>query len=327
MTRKQMAFFAVLEIVLCLTTLALAAAPAEDKKIRVSVSQFVQHPALDALLRGFMEQLKKENMSVQYMVHIAAGDLNENQAIAERIAAENPDLVLAIATPSAQACFRAIKNIPILFSAVTDPVGAGLVESLEKPGERITGMTDMSPVDRQIAIILSLQPDLKRLGVLYNPREDNSASIVKIVKAECQKRKISVTTAHALSKADVLSAAQKLVGQCEAVYVPTDNTVVSNLEAAVRLFGDNGLPLYSADVDSVPRGALVALAIDYYKMGVQSARMARRILQGRAPATMPIETLEELTIQLNVKAAERMHIVFPVDLLQAADVIYNSFPD
>ena len=327
MMRNRMAFFVVLGSVLCLSAAALAAAPAENKKVRVSVSQFVQHPALDALVRGFMEHLKSETMSVQYKVHIAGGDLDENQAIAERIAAENPDLVLAISTPSAQACFKAIKNSPILFSAVTDPVGAGLVESLEKPGKNITGMTDMSPVDRQIAIILSLQPDLKRLGVLYNPREDNSASIVKIVKAECRKRNISVTTAHALSKAEVLAAAQRLVGQCEAVYVPTDNTVVSNLEAAVRLFGNNRLPLYSADVDSVPRGALVALAIDYYKMGVQSARMARRILQGRAPATMPIETLEELMIQLNVKAAERMRIAFPVDLLQAADAIYNSFPE
>jgi putative ABC transport system substrate-binding protein len=300
---------------------------AETKEMRlVSVSQFIQHPALDALLRGFKDYFESENIPVKYRVHIAHGDQGANKEIGERIAEENPDLVLAISTPSSQACYRAVRNATILFSAVTDPVGAGLVESLDKPGPRITGMTDMSPVDRQLALIVELQPGLKKLGVIYNADESNSVSLVRIMKQQCAKHGIVVVEQTVADTDGVGAAAQRLVGRCDAVYVPGDNTVVSVIESVTRLCAANRLPVYAADVDSVPRGAVVALAIDYYKMGRQTAHMAARIFKGKAPSSMPVESLRDLRIHVNVKAAELMGIELPVQLLLSADTICDSFP-
>ena len=301
-----------------------ASAPAERT---VSVSQIVSHPALDSMQRGFRDYFETVGRPVKYHVHIAGGDPEQNQVIAEKIAQESPDLVLAISTPSAQACAQTIKDTVILFTGITDPVGAGLVEALDRPGKWITGMTDMSPVDRQIKVIKELQPGLKKIGVLFNPQEDNSVSIVQRVQQEAKAQGLEVVEARASGPGEVEAAARSLVGRCDAVYVPTDNTVVAEIEAVAKMFGQNRLPLYSADVDSVPRGAVVALAVDYYKMGRQTGAMAERIFNGESPANMPVETLEELQIHLNIKAAEIMGVELPVQLLDAADVIYDSFPD
>ena len=298
----------------------------KQKERIISVSQFVLHPAMDALLRGFKEYLQSKEFAIRYNVHVANGDQAVNVAIPGAIAKENPDLVLTISTPSSQACFQSLPNSIILFSAVTDPVGAGLVEDLAKPGPNITGMTDMSPVERHIALIIDLQPKLKRLGVLYNAKESNSLSLVKLVEKECNKHGIAVIKETVDKRESVPVYAERLVGQCDAIYVPTDNTVVAEIEAVARICGRNRLPLYAADVDSVPRGALVSLAIDYYSMGRQTAKMAERILLGEKPSAMPVESLEDYRIHVNVKAAELMGVELPVSLLQSADVIYDSFP-
>lgn len=300
--------------------------PAETAVRSVSVSRFVQHPALDTLMQGFMDYFEEKDVPIKYSIHNAGGDPDANVKIAERIAGENPDLVLAISTPSSQACLKTVRSSIILFSAVTDPVEAGLVESLDRPGPKITGMTDMSPVDRQIQLIKGLQPDMKRLGVLYNPREANSLSLVALTEKECERQGIQLVRKTAEGKDTVITALEDLIGQCDAVYVPTDNTVISVIESVARLCARHRLPLYAADVDSVQRGAIVSLAIDYRSMGRQTAAMAERIFQGTSPADMPVESLKDLQIHLNIMAAERMGIDLPVDLLQAADAIYNSFP-
>jgi len=299
---------------------------AETKERIVAVSQFIQHPALDALLRGFMEYFKSRNIPVKYSIHIAQGDPAINQNIAEQIAREHSDLVLTISTPSSQACFKTIANTPIVFSAVTDPVGAGLVKSLDNAGPNITGMTDMSPVDRQFELIKELQPGLKRLGVIYNPKESNSVSLLSIIEKEGSKQGLELLKRTVADKEEVAAAVRSLVRECDALYLPTDNTVISAIEVVARICGQNRLPLYTADVDSVPRGAIVSLAIDYYVMGRQTASMAERIFDGVPPASMPVESLKDLRIHINIKAAEIMGIALPVNLLQAADVIYNSFP-
>jgi putative ABC transport system substrate-binding protein len=300
---------------------------AAGKERVISVSQIMLHPALDALLKGFKDGLKEKDFLVKYNIHIANGDEALNVEIAKRIAREHPDLVLAISTPSAQACLKNLPDVTILFSAVTDPVAAGLVSALNKPGPKITGMTDMSPVERHIALLQELQPKLKKLGVLYNPNETNSVSLVRILQEECRKRGIEVVGKTVDKKENAAEAAADLVGQCDAIYIPTDNTVVTAMESIARICGKNRRPLYAADVDSVPRGAVISLAIDYYGMGRQTARMAERLLQGEAPSSLPVESLEDYRIHINLKAAEIMGIELPVSLLQSADVIYDSFPD
>jgi putative ABC transport system substrate-binding protein len=292
----------------------------------ISVSQIVQHPSLDAMRQGFMDYLADKGFQVKYNVHIAGGNPATNLQIASRIIEEDPHLVLTISTPSSQACAQKIKGKTILFAGVTDPVGAGLVKSLEKPGANITGTTDMSPIDRHILLMKEIHPKLKKLGVIYNPGEANSVTLVKALKKESAKFDIVVQEAKAVKAAVVGKVARSIVGRCDAVYVPTDNTVISRLEVVAKICGENKVPLYTADVDSVPRGAVAALAIDYYRLGRQTGSMAERIFNGDNPTTMPVETLRKLKLYVNLKAAANMGVEVPVDLILAADAVFNSFP-
>ncbi len=290
-------------------------------KYTVSVNQIVEHPALDAVRNGFKDVLEEKGYDVTYNVHIAQGNISTANLIAKQILGEKPDLVLAIATPTAQASAQAIRDIPILITAVTDPVGAGLVASLEKPGANISGMTDMSPVDRQVEVIQEFIPNVKKIGMIYNSGEANSVSILKVLKKECAARGIEVEEATVTNSSGVTQAAKSLVGRVDAVYIPTDNTVVSVFEAITKVCVENKLPLFAADVDSVPRGAIAALAIDYYQMGRQTALMAERIFKGADTATMPVETLEDLKLYVNPGNAKKMGLSVPDSVMKRADEI------
>jgi putative ABC transport system substrate-binding protein len=314
--RKRLFIFSFIVSLCLICTPAFAAG-----KYTVSVNQIVEHPALDAVRKGFQDVLKEKGYDVTYNVHIAQGNISTANLIAKQILGENPDLVLAIATPTSQACAQAIKKTPILITAVTDPVGAGLVDSLEKPGGNITGMTDMSPVDRQVDLIREFIPGVKKIGMIYNSGEANSVSILKVLKKECAARGIEVEEATVTNAAGVTQAAKSLVGRADAVYVPTDNAVVSVFEAITKVCMENKLPLFAADVDSVPRGAIAALAIDYYQMGRQTAGMAERIFKGVGTATMPVETLEDLKLYVNPGKAKEMGLSVPDSVMKRADEV------
>jgi putative ABC transport system substrate-binding protein len=304
-------------VMVCLLGTAAIAAD----KYTVSVNQIVEHPALDAVRKGFQDVLNEKGYDVTYHVHIAQGNISTANLIAKQILGEKPDLVLAIATPTAQACAQAIKQIPILITAVTDPVGAGLVASLEKPGANISGMTDMSPVDRQVDLIREFIPGVKRIGMIYNSGEANSVSILNVLKKECAARGIEVEEATVTNSSGVTQAARSLVGRADAVYIPTDNTVVSVFEAITKVCVENKLPLFAADVDSVPRGAIAALAIDYYQMGRQTALMAERVFNGEDTATMEVETLQDLKLYVNPGKAIEMGLTVPDSVMRSADEI------
>ncbi len=304
---------------LCALALVLAAVPALARTYVVSITQIVEHPALDAVRTGFVEGLKKNGVEASVNVHIAQGNPAVNVQIASQMLGENPDLVMAIATPSAQAAAQKIKDIPVLFSAVSDPLGAGLVASMEAPGGNVTGMTDKSPVDRQLELMREIQPDLKTLGVIYNAGEANSVSQLELLKAEATKRGIDTVEATVTNSSGVYQAAKSLVGKCDAVYIPLDNTVVSALESAIKVCTENKLPLFSSDNDSVPRGTIAAVAIDYGRMGGQTAVMAKRILvDGEKPAAMPVEQLQDLEVVVNKKAAADMGVTLPESVLKKA---------
>ncbi len=302
---------------LCLVVAAWT--PALAKTYVVSVSQIVEHPALDAVRNGFEKKLKELGVDAKINVHIAQGNQATAVQIASQILGEKPDLVMAIATPTAQSCAQKIKDIPILFSAVTDPVGAGLVASMEKPGANVTGMTDMPPIDQQVALFKEIQPDLTTMGVIYNAGEANSVSQVEAFKKACKAAGIEVIDATVANSSGVYQAAKSLVGKCQAVYIPLDNTVVSALESAVKVCVESKLPLYPSDTDSVPRGGIAALAVNYGLMGEQTAEMAKRILvDGAKPAGMPVEYLKQLELMVNKKAAAEMGVTIPDNVLTHA---------
>ncbi|MFK5925062.1 MAG: ABC transporter substrate-binding protein [Desulfuromusa sp.] len=305
----------------CLLALLLPALPSLAADYTVSFNQIVEHPALDALRQGVKDELSAQGLSVRYHDHIAQGNIATANLIAKQILGEQPDVAVGIATPTAQACAQVIKTIPIVFAAVTDPVGAGLVQSLEQPGGNITGTTDMSPIDRQLELILEFLPKLKTIGVIYNSGEVNSVTLVRILKEEANKKGISVEEATISNSAGVSQAAKSLIGKVDAVYIPTDNTVVSAFEAITQVGYQAQLPIFAADTDSVTRGAIAALAVDYYKMGRQTGEMVSRVFKGSNPGEMPVETLRKFQIYLNPGSAAKMGLDVPAALLKKADKI------
>ncbi len=295
---------------------------------KIAVSQFVEHPALNAVLKGFKDDLKENGVVVEYKEYNAHGNMGTATQIATQIASDEPVLILAIATPSAQACAKVydkapqLAHTPMLFSAITDPLAAGLVKDYMHPGPNITGVSNQMPMDKHLDMIRLFMPMLKKLGVMYNAGEVNSVSNVKRLKAAALERDIIIIDAPVTNSADVYQAAQSLVGKVDAIYVPTDNTVVSAFEAVVKVCERTQLPLFSADTDSVERGAIAALGFDYYLHGKQTGAMARKILAGTKPGELPVEFQKDLSFHINPKAAERMGLVIDKATLDSADTLH-----
>lgn len=304
-----------------LTVLVLAfsslAAP-----LRVGVTQIVEHPALDAARQGFIDRLAElgyeEGTDVVYDIQSAQGDFGTALTIAQKFAADGVDLVLAIATPAAQAAAQVLRDTPILITAVTDPVAAELVDSIERPGTNVTGTSDLTPVRAQLELLKEIAPGATRVGVVYNAGEVNSVVQVQIAREAAADLGLTLVEATAANSSEVLQAAQSLQGRADAIYVPTDNTVVSALESVLLVAERAKLPLIAGEADSVAKGALASVSIDYYLLGRQTADIAHRVLQGENPADIAIEYQSELSIVLNLDAAQRMGVTIPDSVMAKA---------
>ncbi len=297
---------------------------------RISINQFVEHPALDAVLKGLQDSLRDSGTTVDYRIHNAQANMGTATQIAQQMIGERPDLLIAIATPSAQATAQALHKAPadlkrpFLFTAVTDPVAAGLVKDIQHPGGYITGISDLLPVEQHLKMVLAFKPGLKRLGVLYNAGEANSKSTVARIEALSGKLGFEVVEATAAKTADVYQAAKSLAGRVDAIFIPTDNTIVSALESVIKVGIQNRLPVFAADVDSVARGAVAAMGFDYYRHGLQTGAMARKILAGARPAEMPVEFQKDLELHINARYARLMGIDPPQALLDQAARVYDQ---
>ena len=295
----------------------------------ISVNQFVEHPALDAILKGFQDYLKEKGVEVQYNVHNAQANMGTATQIGQQMIGEKADLLVAIATPSAQATAQAVSKAPedlkrpFLFTAVTDPVAAGLVKDLQHPPKGITGVSDLLPIEQHIEMVLSYAGNIKRLGLLYNAGEANSKSTIAGVKALREKLGFKTVEATASKTADVYQAAKSLVGRVDAVFIPTDNTIVSALESVIKVGVQNKLPIFAADVDSVKRGAVAAMGFDYYKHGYQTGAVAERILNGEKAENIPVAFQKDLQLHINVGFSEKMGLTPPKELLEKATKVYK----
>ncbi|MBB3810773.1 ABC transporter substrate-binding protein [Pseudochelatococcus contaminans] len=288
----------------------------------VAVTSIVDHPALNAVYEGAREALEragfKDGEQIRIVFENAQGQPATAVQIARKFVGEKPDVIIAISTPSAQAAAAATRTIPVVFSAVTDPVGAQLVASIDNPGGNVTGVSDRAPVDDQVALIRELTPDVKTIGVLFNPGEPNSVSSVRELKEAAAKVGLSVVDAPATKTAEVQGAARSLVGKADAAFVPTDNTIVSALEAAAGALTAAKIPLYAADTDSVPRGALAAVGFNYRQVGEQTGDLAVRVLKGEKPAELPVRFAEGSDLHLNKGVAEKIGLTLPEAALSRA---------
>lgn len=321
MIAKRMGFAALAAAAtLAFSTLAVAA----DK--HVAISQFVEHPALDAVRKGVKDVLTEagyvEGKGLKWSFETAQGNVATAAQIAKKFAGDTPDVIVAIATPSAQTMVASTKTIPVVFSAITDPVGAKLVSDAMHPGENVTGVTDMTPIAAHMALVKRVVPNAKRLGVISNPGEANSVSLVALIEAEAPKAGMSVVLAAATKSGEVLAAARSLVGKVDAIYIPTDNTVVSAFEAVVKVGNEAHIPVLAADTDSVKRGAVAAAGFDYYDIGRQTGHMVVKILKGANPGDMAVEGVAKTELYLNMKSAKTQGVTLSDALIgEAKDII------
>ncbi|MDC9834648.1 ABC transporter substrate-binding protein [Rhizobium binxianense] len=305
-------------------TLALSL-PAKADNVTVAVTAIVEHPALDAARKGVLDALTaagyKEGENLKFVFESAQGNPATAAQIARQFAGDEPNVIVPISTPSAQAVVSSTRDIPVVFTAVSDPLGAQLVKNMDKPGGNVTGLSDMSPVAEHLALIKEIVPNAKTIGYLYNSGEANSVSLLAVLKAEAEKAGLTVVESPATKSAEVQGAARALVGRADVIYVPTDNTIISALEGAVAVAEESKLPLFTADTDSVSRGSIAALGFNYYDVGKQTGDIVVRVLKGENPGDIAVKTAAGSDLVVNKAAAQNMGVTLPQSVLSRANKV------
>lgn len=296
--------------------------------LTIGISQFVQHPALDAATAGFKQSFLDAGYiagdTVVFDEHNANAEVATAATIAQGFGTDAAiDLAIGVGTQSTQAMVQTVTEIPVLFAAVTDPVAADVVETVERPGGNVTGVSDMNPVADQIALIAEILPDASSVGIVYGSGEVNSEVQVDLAKAAAKQHGLTIVEATATNVSEIPQAAASL-GDVDAIYVPTDNLVVSALATVIGYAEDHGITVVGADSTHVEGGAVATVGINYEKLGIQAGEMALRILEdGADPASTPVEYLSELELVVNLDAAKRMGVSVPPALVKRADRVID----
>ncbi|MFP5075352.1 ABC transporter substrate-binding protein [Neisseria sp. WLZKY-1] len=299
-----------------------ASAPAAAETKKVSVTAIADHPALDTIRAGVIDGLKTEgfeegrNLVIDFQS--AQGSTANAAQIAKKFAGDQPDAIVAITTPSAQAAAAATKTVPVIFTAVTDPVAAKLIANFEPSGSNIVGVSDELPVGPQIDLMKQLVPNLKTIGYVYSPGEVNSVTVLERLKAKAAEQGLQVAEAPAARSADVITAARSLGGKADVIFTSLDNNVVSAYESMYKASVEMKIPLVASDADSVTRGAVAALGMDSFGTGQQAGRLAAAVLKGKKPGDLPSEKLDSLELYLSKKHAAALGIALPEALLKTA---------
>jgi putative tryptophan/tyrosine transport system substrate-binding protein len=293
--------------------------------VTIGVTQYVEHPSLDAAFEGFKQALAdngyEEGENVTYDVNYAQAEMSNSQSIAKKLVGDNVDLIFANSTPSAQSALNATDEIPIIFTSVTDPVGAGLVESFEKPGPNITGTSDTHPeaIPQTINFIVE-QFSPKKIGVVYNSGEQNSIVQVDIIKAELEGTGVELVEASVSTSAEVKQATESLVGRADVIYIPTDNTVVSALDSVIGVAQEQDIPLFAGELDSMKKGALAASGFSYYDLGYETGEMAVEVLKGnKKPSEISVSYPKSMKLVINKDAAKEQGVEIKPEWEDMAD--------
>lgn len=306
----------------------IAAAPvAAADPILIGISKIVAHPALDAIERGIQEVVTGEYPDARFDLQNANGEISTASSIAQKFKSQKVTLAIGIATPTAQALVNAIKDRPVIFSAVTDPVGAGLIASLEKGEPNVTGISDMTPVRAQIELLNRLTP-IRTLGHVYTSSEANAVSLAAIARQVCQEMGITFVETTVSNSAEVKQAVQTIAGRVDGIYISNDNTVVSALAAVADVAKKHRIPVMSADPSSAEATpVLAAWGFDYYKMGRATGRLVVRILKGEKPEAIPTLFMTEASdvdLLINLDVAGELGLTVPDDVLATATTIVED---
>jgi putative ABC transport system substrate-binding protein len=335
MGRRMRALAAALTAVLPMAVLAQPAAtgrtPQPGRVYKVAYSQIVDHPALNETRRGFLDGLKQagfvEGQNLTFLYQNAQGDVGNARNIAEKFLADGVDVLTPCTTPNVQATVRVAKGgkTPVVFACVTDPVAAGILESVGRPsGTNVTGVYNPLPIGELFDLFLRIQPGLKTAGTIYNASEGNSQVINRQAKAEAERRGLKWVEVTIAGSADVRTATESLVGKVDALILGQDNTVASAFEAVVKVAGERQLPLFSMDTQAPARGAIASLAASNYEQGVLWAKeLVAPVLLGTDPATVTPVRPRVFDLQVNLQAASAAKLTIPQDIVDRATKVHG----
>ncbi len=296
-------------------------------KETIGIAKIVSHPALDAIEQGIQDELASLGYDFTYDLQNANGEISTAASIANKFRSEGVKVAIGIATPTAQALANGVDNAPVVYSAVTDPVAAGLVASFDKGGDNVTGVSDMTPVETQITLLNRMKP-IRRLGHVYSSGETNAVVLANMAKETARKMGIEFVEATVTNSSEVRQATQTLVGRVDAIYISNDNTVVSALNAVAEVAGKAGIPIMSADPSSAETiEVLAALGHDYYRMGRETGKLVAELLGGKSPADIPTRFMtapEDMDLVINLDVAKKLGITVPRDIIDSADKIVEN---
>lgn len=315
-------------------TLLYGCSAGKGDTVTIGIGQYAEHPSLDNCREGFLAGLKSEgyeegkNLKVDY--ENAQADNSLSGQIADGFASKKVDLICAIATPMAQNAYGATKNtkIPVIFTAVTDPVLAKLAKEDKTPVGNVTGTSDKLPVEQQLKMIREVLPQAKKIGILYNTSEANSLSAIEEYKAIAGGYGFEIVESGITAAADIPLATDNLLSKVDCISNLTDNTVVSSLPVILKKAGEKKIPVFGSEVEQVKKGCLATVGIDYYDLGVKTGKMAAKVLKGEKKASeMSFEVIDQAAFYGNTAAAKDLGIELPKDLTDSAKEMYDSIAE
>ncbi|MFW6138762.1 MAG: ABC transporter substrate-binding protein [Spirochaetota bacterium] len=308
---------------------SLAFAGGKPEKNVIGIAKIVSHPALDAVEQGIQDQLNEMGYNFEYDLQNANGELSTAASIANKFKSENVRIAVGIATPTSQALANAFKGTDtvVIYTAVTDPVSAGLVKSLDKGEQNITGVSDMTPVKEQIELLNKITP-IQKLGHVYCSSEANARTLADMAKEACKQMGIKFVEATVTNSAEVKQATQTIIDKVDGLYVSTDNTVVSALSALTEVSMKNDVPVMSADPSSAEKfDVLAAWGFDYYKMGRATGKLIAEIIEGKAPENIPTRFMtdpSDVELLINLDVAEDLGLDIPQSVMENASTVIED---
>ena len=318
--KKLMAM--VLVVVLAVTMLTGCGGGNDDGKLKVGIIQLMEHPSLDTIRISIIEGLEEEgyvdgeNIVIDYQN--GQNDMSTMKNIAQKFVGDEVDVIVAIATPAAQAALSETTDIPIVFAAITDPVDAELVDTLEAPGGNVTGTSDEVSAEQIMGLAKEITPGFKTIGALYNIGEDNSVSVVAGLKDFAAKNGYKVVESTVTNTSEVQQAAQYLADKVDVVFSPIDNTIASSMAVVTDIFNKADIPYYVSADSMVKDGGLATYGIDYTVLGNETAKMIADILGGADPATMAVKKMSDMSVYVNTDTAKEIGVEIPKAVLDKA---------
>lgn len=279
------------------------------KALKIGILQFTEHEALDTARKGFIDEIAKSGLEVEIDYKNAQADQSNCSLIANYFVSENCDLIFAIATPAAQSAAAVTDKIPILVTAITNPKSANLVKSNEKPETNVSGTSDLAPINKQIELITKIKPTTKNIALLYSSSEANSKFQSEIAKKEAEKLGLFAKEFTFSQPTDIQQVIESMQGKIDAIYTPTDNMVASNMELISKTALNIGIPVICGEDNLLSKGASGAFGVNYYELGVTTAKQAKKILtKQEAPENMPIEYTKNAKLALNKEILLRLNL-------------------